>query len=158
MEISNKKINEIFNKEHSFNYHDKSELIDVVWPNFVEVEGCILIKKHTEDNIEINFEHIIQQFGDRTGFEASESHVHMIDVSKTFKRHPLEGLRFAKKLLEMWSFKLKLDFPEYEFLLILTYHDDDTILRFHRIRESEETWININNIEDLEEGIIIMKV
>lgn len=158
MEISNKKINEILNKEHSLKYHDKSELIDVVWPDFVEVEGCILIKKYTEDNIKINIEHIIYQFGDRTGFEASESHVHMIDISKTFKKHPLEGLRFAKKLLEIWSIKLKIDFPEYEFILILTYHDDDTILRFHRLRESEETWININNIEDFEEGIIIRKV
>jgi hypothetical protein len=158
MEASNKKINEILNKEHGLKYHDKSELIDVVWPNFVEVEGCILIKKYTEDNIEINLEHIIQQFGDRTGFEASESHVHMIDISKTFKKHPLEGLRFAKKLLEIWSIKLKIDFPEYEFLLILTHHDDDTILRFHRLRELEETWININNIENFEEGIIIRKV
>lgn len=158
MEISNKKINEIFNKEHSIKYHDKSELIDIVWPDFVEVEGCILIKKYIENNTKINIEHIIHQFGDRTGFEASESHVHMIDISKTFKKHPLEGLRFAKKLLEIWSVKLKIDFPEYEFILILTYHDDDTILRFHRLRESEETWININNIEDFEEGIIIRKV
>ncbi|MBX4149147.1 hypothetical protein [Paenibacillus lautus] len=158
MEVSNKKITEILIKEHGPKYHDKSELIDVAWPDFVEVEGCILIKKYTEDNIKINIEHIIHQFGDRTGFEASESHVHMIDISKTFKKHPLEGLRFAKKLLEIWSFKLKIDFPDYEFILILTYHDDDTILRLHRLRESEETWININDIEDFEEGIIIRKV
>ncbi|WP_258394459.1 hypothetical protein [Paenibacillus sp. MDMC362] len=141
MEISNKKIIGILNKEHSPKYLDKSELIDVAWPDFVEVEGCILMKKYTEDNIKINIEHIIHQFGDRTGFEASENHVHMIDISKTFKKHPLEGLRFAKKLLEIWSFKLKIDFPDYEFILILTYHDDDTILWFHRLRESEGTWI-----------------
>ncbi|WP_235201818.1 hypothetical protein [Paenibacillus sp. FSL H8-457] len=157
MEISNNKINEILKKEYTLKYHDKSELIDVVWPDFVEVEGCIVIKKNTENNVGINIEHIIHQFGDRTGFEASESHVHMIDISNTFKKHPLEGLKFAKKLLEMWSTKLKIDFPEYEFILILTYHDDDTILRFHRLRESE-TWININNIEEFEEGIIIRKV
>jgi hypothetical protein len=85
MEISNKKINEILKRAYDLKYHDKSELIDVVWPDFVEVEGCIVIKKNSEDHIEINIDHIIQQFGDRSGFEASESHIHMIDISKTFK-------------------------------------------------------------------------
>ncbi|AJS59005.1 hypothetical protein UB51_11590 [Paenibacillus sp. IHBB 10380] len=158
MEIRNKKMLETIENKYVNKYHDQSELIDVFWPKFVEVEECILIQKNSEKNTEIKFDHIIKQFGDRTGFEASESHVHMIDISKTFRKFPLEGLRFAKKLMEMWATKLKLDFPHYRFNVILTFHDDDTIVRFHRLRDEETLWLNIDKIEDYQEGVIVMTV
>ena len=82
----------------------------------------------------------------------------MIDISKTFRKYPLEGLQFAKKLMEMWATKLKLEFPQYKFSVILTFQDDDTIVRFHRLRDEETQWINIDKIEDYQEGVIVMTV
>ena len=145
MEIVNSKYIDALKIDHVSKFHDQTELIDIVWPNFVEIEGCIIINKVQENQNEINIDHIIKQFGDRSGFEAAESHVHMKDVSKTFKKFPLEGLRFAKKIMDMWSTKLKLDFPMYKFLVILTFHDDDTILR----------WVNIDKIDEYSEGIFL---
>lgn len=99
---------------------------------------------------------ILGQFGDRTGFEAAESHVHMRDVSKFFEENPIEGLRCAKKVVSMWVAKLKIDFPNYNFLIILTFHGDDSIVRFHKLRDNEAPWVNIEELEDYkDEGIIV---
>ena len=155
MEIMNKKINETFEIRTVKKFHDHSELIDIVWPNFVEVEECILINKDSDSIFQIDLEHIYKQYGDKSGFEASVSHVHMIDISRTFKKHPLEGLKFAKKIMDMWARKLKIDFPNYKFVVILTFHDDDTIVRFHRLREEESAWVDIDNIEGYHEGVIV---
>ncbi|AJS58994.1 hypothetical protein [Paenibacillus sp. IHBB 10380] len=45
MEIRNKKMFETIENKYVNKYHDQSELIDVFWPKFVEVEECILIQK-----------------------------------------------------------------------------------------------------------------
>jgi hypothetical protein len=62
----------------------------------------------------------------------------------------------AKKIVSMWATKLKLDFPEYKFLIILSFQGDDSIVRFHRLRDDEAPWVNIEKLEEYkEEGIMI---
>lgn len=135
-----------------------SELTHILWPDFIEVDGCILINNERADQSEkrLNMDHILKNFGDRTGFEAFESHVHMMDVSKEFEDNPLMGLKFALKLVEVWSAKLKFDFPRYSFYLILSFDGQDSILRFHKIRENEN-WLDIDNLDSYDNTAILIK-
>jgi hypothetical protein len=153
---TNKAMEEVINKNH-----DKylfSELTHILWPDFIEVNGCILIndEKPGEGEKLLNMDHILKNFGDRTGFEAFESHVHMMDVSKEFEDNPLMGLMFALKLVEVWSAKLKSDFPGYSFYLILSFDGQDSILRFHKIRENEN-WVDIDNLNSYDNTAILIK-
>ncbi|WP_337100119.1 hypothetical protein [Paenibacillus sp. YIM B09110] len=140
-------------------FNESTVLINIVWPTFIEVEDCILIQDDQESPRTVNIEFVLEQFGDRSGFEAAESHVHMMDVSRYFMKHPKEGFSFAQKIMNMWAVKLKFDFPNYNFLIILSFDGEDSIVRFHRIREEENLWIDIDRIEDFKnEGICIVKV
>lgn len=141
----------IFNQKQSF-----SELIHVLWPEFIEVSGCILIKNNSDRDYNLNMDHILNTFGDRTGFEAFDNHVHMMDVSKEFEKNPIEGLRFALKLLEVWAANLKIDFPDYPFNLIVTFDGQDSILRFHKIREGE-TWLDTDNLDSYGDTAILVR-
>ncbi len=137
--------------------HKLQSLLDVIWPDFIEVESCILINWESRKNVDLNTDFILEMFGDRTGFEASENHIHMIDCANEFVKNPLEGLKFALNLLEVWECKLKRDFPHYKFHLILTYDGTDSILRFHKYREEEGSWIKNNDLDGYKEECILVK-
>jgi hypothetical protein len=82
----------------------------------------------------------------------------MIDLSKFFILKPLEGLKFAKKIVEIWSSKLKIDFPSYKFIIILSYNDSDSIVRFHRYRDNEKPWADIENLETYQEESVLINI
>lgn len=149
---TNKSMLDILNKSNpSF-----SEITRIIWPEFIEVNGCVLIKNQDEA-VQLDMEHILRKFGDKTGFEAFASHVHMTDVSKEFDDNPVAGLRFALKLLEIWEYRLRLYFPTYQFYLILTFDGEDTILSFHKIRENE-IWLDLEKLDDYETAVLVKKV
>lgn len=158
MQRKNEKIEEILSSIETAKFHELTELINVVWPTFIEVDGCVLIQRDMESNRKLDMDFILRQFGDRSGFEAAASHVHMIDISSYFAENPLEGLRFAMKIASMWAAKLKLDFPEYKFLIILSFHGDDSIVRFHRLRDDEAPWVNIEKLEEYKEDGILIEI
>ncbi|MFC4777148.1 hypothetical protein ACFO9Q_10180 [Paenibacillus sp. GCM10023252] len=156
MKITNEKFKALF-KSLSPNNSGffQNELLNQQPLNFIEVNGCVLLRGDNKVP-ELNMDFIFRQFGDRSGFEAVDSHLHMIDVSNKFVEHPFEGLNFAIHLLNKWSLKLKAEFSNYEFVIYLTFHDDDTIIRFHRLRADESTWMDINKIDEyMDEGIMI---
>ncbi|MGG4197282.1 hypothetical protein [Paenibacillus sp. UNC217MF] len=156
MKKTNQKMHEALSRIQVNRFQEHTELIELIWPTFIEVDGCVIIQKDSESERKLNLDFILSQFGDRTGFEAAESHVHMRDVSKFFEENPIEGLRFAKKVVSMWAAKLKLDFPNYRFLIILTFHGDDSIVRFHKLRNNEPLWVNIEKLENYKnEGILV---
>ncbi|SEM04277.1 hypothetical protein SAMN04488688_10866 [Paenibacillus sp. cl141a] len=143
------------------NTYKKEIDIDIVKSlpfKFIEVNGCVLLCEDNEvPNLDMDY--ILRQFGDRSGFEAADSHVHMIDISKRFVEDPYQGLHFAIYLTSLWSCKLKSNFPYFEFIIYVTFHGNDTIIRFHKLREDEPTWIDIERVDEYkEEGIMIQMV
>lgn len=149
---TNQSMIDILNKNNPF----FSEITRIIWPEFIEVNECILIKNH-EEAVQLDMNQILKKFGDKTGFEAFASHVHMTDVSKEFDDNPVAGLRFALKLLEIWEYRLRLYFPTYQFYLILTFDGEDTILKFHKIRENE-TCLDIENLDEYATAVLVKKV
>lgn len=135
--------------------HQLDNFIDILWPDFIEVDGCIIIK-HDEDIENLNMNWIIEMFGDKTGFEATENHIHMVDICDEFIVNPKVGLRFAMKLIDIWGYKLMTSFPSYKFHLILTHDGEDSILRFYRYRQEEGDYLE-DNLDEYENTCVMLK-
>jgi hypothetical protein len=159
MIIQNKAMKQILatinNKEEAqFNL---SDLSNIMYPDFIEVNECILMRQNNRNIKKLDMDHIYRVFGDKTGFEATDSHVHMMDLTKEFEKNPMVGLQFALKLLDTWECKLKREFPEYKFVMILSFDGEDSILRFHRDRKEEESWLDISSLDSYENTAILIK-
>jgi hypothetical protein len=128
----------------------------VVSPIFVEVEDCVLIKDENEDIKELNMNLITKAYGDKTGFEASNNHIHISQYVDDGYRSPIKELKLAMYILDAWKIKLKTDFPEYKFHLILSYDGKESTLRFHKYREDEGFWLIIDDLDGYEEEAILI--
>lgn len=135
-----------------------TQIVDIMWPSFVEIEECVLFRSTEEEAESLNLEFVLKSFGDRSGFEAFSNHIHAIDITDDFVKHPSEGLKFMLKLMEVWECKLRRDFPHYKFFLTLSHGGKDSILRFHRLRDNEPSWIDIDKLEDLKKESIFVKI
>ncbi len=132
------------------------DLLQIVWPDFVEVDGSVFLARAMPDKL--SDPHLGL---DRTGTEASANHVH---VSYLFghnaSRHPkgaddhkfldskhpdfLLLCQAGKTLASIWFQKLQADFPNYDFRVYYT-QEDDPIVRFHRVRSDEPNWLDESN-------------
>lgn len=159
MIIKNDKMESIL---EMFNIYNKPEyfspkLSQLINPVFLELNECILLKQN-EGSRSINVDYIISAFGDRTGFEAFDSHIHLIDYIDEFRFGIIEGLRFFLQLSILWGTKLKDTFPQYKFHIVLFYNGDNCILRFHRLRDNESPWVDINSINDYTKEALLVNV
>ncbi|MCS1350893.1 hypothetical protein NXZ84_04830 [Mechercharimyces sp. CAU 1602] len=60
--------------------------------------------------------------------------------------------------METWRYKIKGIFPSSQFVLILSFDGEETILRFHKLRNDEPHWVNVESIEDYSEGVLVIVV
>ncbi|MDN8593534.1 hypothetical protein Q0V21_32970, partial [Paenibacillus sp. 11B] len=76
-------------------------------------------------------------YQDRTDLEASINHYH------------IEDLRTGIKLISNWKENIKLNYPEKDFILILssTIEGEDVVIRFYQFRDHEPEWIKLNDLE-----------
>lgn len=151
-----KKIISCFNINETPKYSSPI-LFDLINPNFVEVKDCILRIKPNEKNKDIKIDLIYSTFIDKTGFEAFESHIHVIDYIDEFRYGLFEGLMFFMQLTQIWGKKLKETFPQYKFHIVLSYDKKDCVLRFHRLRNDESPWIDIENLNNYKYEAILVE-
>ena len=158
-------------------------LLHIVWPEFVEVKDCIVRKddaqafgNETMDSNDREASTNHQPFSrdifqDYTGFEASTSHQHVLDLfqHKAYKQagdtenfyipaHPdfVAACEFGKTLARIWFLKLQQDFPHYRFRVYYT-EDDNPIVRFHRVREGEPFWLSEEDWkQDISDGKVVV--
>ena len=149
-------------KTINFDVVSKKELHNissVVSPIFIEVEDCVLIKDGNEDIKKLNMNLITKAYGDKTGFETSNNHIHISQYVDDGYKSPIEGLKLAMYILDVWKIKLKTDYPEYKFHLILSYDGKESTLRFHKYRENEGFWLIIDDLDGYkEEAILIVEI
>lgn len=158
MKKTNQRLSEVIKSLKSNIHKEQINVVDLLPSKFIEIDGCVLLRESNKYP-KLNMDFIYSQFGDRSGFEAADSHVHMIDISEDFVEDPYKGLNYAMKIMDLWSYKLKLEFPSYRFVIYLTFHGNDTIIRFHKLREEEPTWIDLERIDEYtDEGIMILIV
>lgn len=158
MRYSNRKmhllIQDLLDKKgHQTKKHaELTHLMSFIWPVFYEIDGCVLVDFNNE-----RVEHIANT-NDLTALEASENHIHIDSINTEFQNRPKDGLRFGYKLFEIWEAKLRSEFPQKKFSLILAYDGKYTTLRFHSKHENEADWIDLEDIEAFKEAIIVSEI
>lgn len=52
-----------------------------------------------------------------------------------------DWLRLGIYILDKWKSALKLKYPQYNSGLVLSFDEDDCVVRFHKKRENEVPWM-----------------
>jgi len=133
-------------------------LLDLVNPVFIKVDDFILMRKKNEKVKELDLKSIYSTFFDKTGYEASDSHIHMIDYIDEFRFGHFEGLRFFLQLTQQWGKKLRESFIDNKFHVVLSYDKKDCNLRFYKLRDDESPWIDIESLNSYEEEAILVEI
>jgi hypothetical protein len=134
-----------------------SALVQLLWPDFVEVNGCIFAgfqcgdggedssADKTETECLVNHTHLLDEFHNNATFETREHFSEQLDsAEETYDNaHPdfIAACRLGTRMAEMWALKLKFDFPENRFRVYYTQYDNP-IVRFHKVRVDEPVWLS----------------
>ncbi|GAA0086292.1 hypothetical protein UT300007_27310 [Clostridium sp. CTA-7] len=129
-------------------------LSKIMIPNFKGVHDCIIIDMNNEIKIEnVNFKRILSMFTDRTGYEASCNEIRIndyIDYS-----NEVAVLQLAEIIMDTWEYKLKTEYPQYKFCIILSFSEGYVTMRFHVVRENESSWLKADLDEYKDEAIMV---
>lgn len=110
----------------------------------VEVDGCFL-SRSVHDHLKQ------KDFPDRTGFECALNHEHLRAANRQEIREVLKWVAGLKSSMRNCH-------PGVEFRIIVSFADDEAVVRFHKLRPSEE-WINLSNLDGyLEEAVAVITV
>lgn len=92
----------------------------ILWPEFVERDGCILLAGH-----EPNYRAYLNQVqGDKKTAEATANHIHVLHLFST-EVPARELVLFVGRLLkEIWQVKLERDFPGRKITVCFPEEDD----------------------------------
>ncbi len=101
----------------------------------------IFDKKGTEYVLFSNGINAIENVWDKTGFEALENHVHLLDNVKADEFNRL--IPVAQNLGQSLLYNLKSNYPSKHFMVYVTIHlHDSMIIRFHQKWDNEAPYCN----------------
>lgn len=124
---------------------DVTRLRQLFLPPIKRVGDCVIIASESVEEIEPYLDEAVQMYGDKTGYEASNSKVMIND----FFDKPLsqaQGTRIALLAADLWAMQLKTLAPETTFRIILASDGESVTMRFHQVRADELGWLS----EDIE--------
>jgi hypothetical protein len=138
--------------------------LQIFWPEFKEVSGCILLafqwggnpitelpEGRTETECFINHTHILDEFRNSATTEKREHVSEDFDALDVFynEKHPdfVAACEIGVTIARMWALKLKLDFPGDRFRIYYTQYDNP-IVRFHKVRPDEPVWLADEGVRD----------
>lgn len=131
-------------------------LSKIMSPNFKEVHDCIIIDMNNEIKVEnVNFKRILSMFRDRTGYEASCNEIRINDYIDYSDE--VAVLQLAEIIMDTWKYKLKTEYPQYRFCIILSFSQGYVTIRFHVIRENESSWLKADLDEYKDEAIMVQE-
>lgn len=147
----------INNKKENIIKIDLNELEKIINPNIIEVHDCVILdleNRIVKQNIDFDF--ILKRFGDRVGYEASRNEIRVND-------YIIEGsfnsiVRLSFKIIEILKYKLKLRYPNDKFCIVFSSDKEYVTLRFYKIRENENSWLNEKDLDRyVDEAIMVYK-
>ena len=143
-------------KEQKFIKISTDNMYEIMIPNFKEVYGCIIIDMNDEIKEEnIDFKRVLSRCGDRTGYEAGCNEVRINDYIDYCDK--ISVLELGQIIMETWKYKLKTEYPQYNFCIILAFREGYVTMRFHVIRENENSWLTPDLDEYKDEAIMIQQ-
>lgn len=126
----------------------------IMIPSFKDVHDCIIIDIDNELNVEnVNFKRILSMFGDRTGYEASCNEIRINDYIDCSDE--ITVLQLSQIIMETWKYKLRAEYPKYKFCIILSFSEGYATIRFHVVRENENSWLKADLDEYKNEAIMV---
>ncbi|RRJ65496.1 hypothetical protein EHV15_23190 [Paenibacillus oralis] len=158
MDILSNKMKEIIEKvdleSNDVNFLGLENIVD---PNIVEANGCLILDIDHKLNVDkIDWHRVLKFHGDFTGYEASCNELRINDyLPDTTDKESI--FRIAYTVMNKWAEKLKKSYPDFQFVIILSYDFEYATLRFHTLRQDEASWIS-DDIEHSEQAIFIKKV
>ena len=128
-------------------------LLHVFWPEFVEVDECVLISPVPENepqhNLALGFDRVdteafLSKYSVGWAFKHKAGRAPTNDDDKYFDHtHPDFQLlcELGRFIAQMWFRKLLFDFAYYDFRVYYMQYDAPTV-RFHRVRPNVHNWID----------------
>ena len=161
----NKKMKELLDKiqRYDFNIYNNAitlkKLMELLDPKFIEVNGCVFFNfEHTKKASlqKGNLEDIKKYFGDEIGFEASNNELKIEHYIEGNFKITLDLLKFTLKVIECWEYKLKKQFPDYHFTIVLFFSDESIDTRFYRQRKGE-TLLEEDKLDEYPGAVLLKK-
>lgn len=129
----------------------------ILFPCFISYEDLVILDfNNDKKDIKFNIEQCIRFFGDKTGIEASESEFRINDYVEEKDFYSI--LSIGVIAFDTWKYKLKTDFPDKKFYIMLSVNEFYVTLRFHVIRDNEKKWLADDFEEFYEEGIMAEEI
>lgn len=149
---TNKKMEEVLLKLKKFNRNEVlsiryKELIELLYPSFVQVEDCIIISKGSKSELERLSE---EDRKDKVLFEYNENET-MVNLCFESKISRNASIVIGLKVLKSWGAILKKMEPKSKFWMILGVDRSYVNLRFHKLRLGED--LIFGTIEDIEQPV-----
>lgn len=149
--ITNSKMKNLLNYISTYSNTEELQLsiqqLKVLFsPPLKIVKDCIIITEESIDKLEKSFNNAIKMYMDKTGYEASNTETR---INYYFENEiSVEtGTQIALMVIEIWALKLKQLEPYSQFCLIMCSDEEHVEIRFHKVRDDENSWLS----EDLEE-------
>lgn len=149
---TNKKMEEVLLKLKKFNRNEVlsiryKELIELLYPSFVQVEDCIIISKGSKSELERLSE---EDRKDKVLFEYNENET-MVNLCFESKISRNASIVIGLKALKSWGAILKKMEPKSKFWMILGVDRSYVNLRFHKLRLGED--LIFGTIDDIEQPV-----
>lgn len=118
------------------------ELLDLIAPGFIEVNGCVFLKSLKALNLNISG----SNFPDKTGFECFVNSIHVDDyVASDYLSH---ALLFVEACFDLWrSFKGEGG----ELVAIISSDEIGAVVKLHFLRRGE-SWLG-DDLEKYEDAV-----
>jgi hypothetical protein len=102
---------------------------ELFWPEFVEFDGCIFFAGFSEESYR-GF--MSQTGGDRRAVEAVMNHRHILDLFSGQGSEPTrpQVVYLGRLLREMWTAKLRTDFPDKQFIVSFSEDESECLLDY----------------------------
>lgn len=103
--------------------------MELLWPTFVEHDGCILRVGFSEQSYKGFMK---QTGGDKKSVEIVINHIHILDIFGNTDIVPTleQVLHIGRKLKEIWACKLSSDFPGRQFVVSFPEDPTDDLINY----------------------------
>lgn len=134
--------NSIHKEEIRWNIQQMNKLF---CPSFQKVKDCMIITEKNVCELEKVFDSIIETYTDKTGYEASNTETR-INYYIENEISVETSIQIAFMVIGIWALRLKQLEPESKFCFIICSDEDFVEIRFHKVRDNENLWLE----EDIE--------
>ncbi|MGF6906727.1 hypothetical protein [Fusobacterium sp. PH5-44] len=157
MKKINKKMEETLLKLKKFNRNEIlnirfKELIELLYPSFVQVYDCIIISKKSSAELESSFlKEVREGYPNEKALYEYDKNETLINLCFEEKISRNASIIIGLKALKAWGAILKQIEPRSKFWMVLSCDRKYVMLRFHKLRMGEE--FILGEIDDIDQPV-----